>query len=491
MSANVLSHAESARLAVGKDHREKEKYGQYLTSAPLARMMASFMTYGEGEIRLLDPGAGAGSLSAACVEAACNQDHPPRDINLTAYEIDPFMVGYMRDTLRELDALCRDKGIGFSSTLVEGDFIRHYVEGKIPEGYTHCIINPPYGKINVSSETYKMMSSANMQSTNTYSAFIDISKNLLWDGGQLAFITPRSFCNGRYFLSFRRRFLDTMSIQRIHVFDSRASSFSDDGVLQENVIMGAIKGLDHVYYVSVSASHGPEGCPIQRCAESDEIVRHGDPHMFIHIEPDEYANELSRAVRNLDNTLDDLDLGISTGRVVDFRVPDSLRFEDAEYTVPLVRPSNISGGVVRFPLQSKKHHGFVLVDDMTRPLMVMNGTYVLVKRFTAKEERKRVVVAVWNEDGGTSLVGFENRINYMHRNGMGMPTELADGLWTFLNSTMVDMYVRQFAGSTQVNASDMRYLRYPSEEQIVRLGHMAGPGSNQAKIDEAMCMMFP
>lgn len=40
----------------------------------------------------------------------------------------------------------------------------------------------------------------------------------------------------------------------------------------------------------------------------------------------------------------------------------------------------------------------------------------------------------------------------------------------FLNSTLVDLYFRQFNGHTQVNATDLRSFRYPNEEQLLRLG---------------------
>ena len=102
--------------------QRKDDLGQYLTNAPLSKMMASFMTYEGNEIRILDPGAGAGSLSAACVDVACNQKDPPNSITLTAYEIDHNMAERMRYTLKNLNVLCRDKGIIFNPTIVNADF---------------------------------------------------------------------------------------------------------------------------------------------------------------------------------------------------------------------------------------------------------------------------------------------------------------------------------------------------------------------------------
>jgi adenine-specific DNA-methyltransferase len=51
---------------------------------------------------------------------------------------------------------------------------------------------------------------------------------------------------------------------------------------------------------------------------------------------------------------------------------------------------------------------------------------------------------------------------------------VAKGLTAFLNSTLVDSYFRQFSGHTQVNATDLRSLRYPAWEKLVALGRRVG-----------------
>ena len=68
------------------------------------------------------------------------------------------------------------------------------------------------------------------------------------------------------------------------------------------------------------------------------------------------------------------------------------------------------------------------------------------------------------------LVGFENHLNYYHCQGHGLPMNLAKGLVAFLNSTILDQYFRQFSGHTQVNATDLRALKYPSKESLETLG---------------------
>ena len=67
-------------------------------------------------------------------------------------------------------------------------------------------------------------------------------------------------------------------------------------------------------------------------------------------------------------------------------------------------------------------------------------------------------------------VGFENHLNYFHSDGHGLERNLAAGLYAFLNSTVVDQYFRRFSGHTQVNATDLRALTYPSRDTLQAMG---------------------
>lgn len=492
-AADALDYAESRRRSLRLPR--KQQLEQYFSSASLARLMASMMNYGR-EVRILDPGAGAGALFSACVEAACRGRRRPDRVDVTAYEIDPLLAEGLAGPLDDARMFCEERNVEFSSKIVRGDFISYYTNEDIPSEFTHVIMNPPYSKINSKSKIHKRLQRAGLPTSNMYAAFIAISQRVLDnDGGQMTFISPRSFCNGSYFERFRKDLLGSMSIQRIHLFDSRTSSFRDDDVLQENVIMCARKGSGRRNaQVTVSTSAGPTDAIRLRKVDAASVVCDGDPRSFIHIVPDEEGSGISELMRGLGCTLADLDIQVSTGKVVDFRIRDELRHDrsGSPLTVPLVRPFNISDGTVSFPLDHK-HPNYITNNYRSRRLLVPNGNYVLVKRFTAPEEQRRVVAAVWaKEEYDASEVGFENRINYFHADGMGLEMSVARGLWVFLNSAVVDAYFRQFNGSTQVNASDLRYLRYPNKGELERLGSIISNGHypNQTRIDVAMERMF-
>ena len=116
------------------------------------------------------------------------------------------------------------------------------------------------------------------------------------------------------------------------------------------------------------------------------------------------------------------------------------------------------------------------------------GVYVLTKRFTSKEERRHIVACIYDPAQISSpLVGFENHLNYFHTQGRGMPMDLAQGLAAFLNWTPVDVYFRQFNGHTQVNATDLRSLGYPTRAQLKQLAvKVRDPGLDQSALDEIL-----
>lgn len=72
-------------------------------------------------------------------------------------------------------------------------------------------------------------------------------------------------------------------------------------------------------------------------------------------------------------------------------------------------------------------------------------------------------------------LGPGRHVNVFHHRNTGLPLDLAWGIATFLNSTIVDLFFGQFNGHTQVNATDLRSLRYPSVDQLVELGEAASP----------------
>jgi adenine-specific DNA-methyltransferase len=149
-----------------------------------------------------------------------------------------------------------------------------------------------------------------------------------------------------------------------------------------------------------------------------------------------------------------------------------LEYRSSSDTVPLIYPANIVNGFVTFPSARNKKPSFIKLSSRSKNLLLPRGDYVLVKRFSSNEEKRRIVAGFCDSNTlRTTWVGFENSVNYYHQNGKGLDPDLAKGLTLFLNSTIVDSFFRQFNGHTQVNATDLRNLRYPDLAQLKSLAN--------------------
>jgi adenine-specific DNA-methyltransferase len=493
--SDVLAAPEAARhkFSARLDPVRRGKLGQFFTPPATARLMARMSGSRAKHVRLLDAGAGVGALTAAWVDEICSRPRRPKEVMLTAYELDATLLPALRETLNKCQQALEAVGTYCQCEIHAEDFIEAAVD-QLDAGlfqsehpaFNVAILNPPYKKFRAESRTRQLLRRLNIETSNLYAAFLALVVLLLDDGGELIAITPRSFCNGPYFRPFRQHLLRHVSLTHLHVFETRNQAFRDDEVLQENVIFRAVKGVQQQLPVYLSQSQTPdEPIGLRREVPFARVVHAGDPQTFIHVAPDEEGDAFAEAMRALPCTLDEIGLCVSTGRVVDFRAREWLRAEPVPGSVPLIYPTHFDAGVVRWPKPGSKKPNAVLFNQGSAPLMVPAGVYLLVKRFSAKEERRRVMAAVFDPElVPCGAVGFENHLNYFHQQGAGLDRTLAWGLWAFLNSTPLDAYFRQFNGHTQVNATDLRSLRYPRRNDLIALGRrIQQPLPRQKQLD--------
>lgn len=492
MTVAIRQH-EGEQISFVPDQNRRHELGQFFTPDSVADFMASLFKSAWQEWNLLDAGAGDGALSAALVRRLCNLTHRPKSISITAYELDASVIDHLRATMKDCELQCKSAGIRFSATVLNEDFIaagapmvRKDLFASGQPRFNAAIVNPPYRKIRSDSSTRLALRSAGIETSNLYTAFVAIITKLLVECGELVAITPRSFCNGPYFKPFRTDFLETMALRRLHVFESRSAAFGKDEVLQENIIFHAFKNVAKPERITISSSSGEPGGQItEREVLYCDVVSEVDPERFIHLTEDETQDNARAAMGTLPASLVELGVSVSTGRVVDFRAKQFLRPEPGSDTAPLIYPCHFNGGFIHWPKEKSRKPNAIVSNEVTRELLVPAGIYVLVKRFTSKEERKRIVACIYDSGQiNAPFVGFENHLNYFHVNGRGLSMSLAKGLAAFLNSTVVDVYFRQFNGHTQVNATDLRNLNYPSKTALEKLGRKINtPAMPQAEID--------
>ncbi|MHB1424374.1 MAG: Eco57I restriction-modification methylase domain-containing protein [Gemmataceae bacterium] len=340
-----------------------------------------------------------------------------------------------------------------------------------------AIMNPPYFKVRKDSESARAMAHVVHGQPNIYAFFMTLAANLLVDGGEMVAITPRSYFNGPYFKRFRKWFFDRMTARHIHVFESRTEAFQEDEVLQENVILLAEKGGKPKDVVLTTNSGrnfqnvGRHSLPYTRVIEDssgDHLVR---------VATNALEQQIVEAMDSLPHRFRDLPFKISTGPVVAFRAREFLRRERSNDTAPLLWMHNVRPFVTRFPSKNGKPM-HILVRGESDRLLLPAKRYVLLKRFTAKEERKRLVAGIVEaKDLYSPLVGLENHLNYIYSSSGELSKEEALGLAALFNAVLVDRYFRAISGNTQVNAAEIRAMPVPCVETIRKIG-MAVERSN-------------
>lgn len=465
------------------DPKNKSKLGQFYTSKPICLFMASLFNKIDGDVKLLDPGCGSGSLTAAFVDEALRRSEA-KSLNLTACDIDGAIEPFISETFD----ICRNAGaeqnVNVEHVFYNTDFIfdnsTNYGLFKRDYGYTHIILNPPYKKIATSSAHRKALRSVGIETVNLYTGFLAVSIQQLVHGGELVAIVPRSFCNGLYYQPFREYVLQETAIQQIHIFDSRTNAFSDDDVLQENIIIHLIKGADQGD-VTITSSPNSD-FEFDKHSESvvatdqtirvipfNSVVNDKDRNKFIHIAANKRDQDIIDRLAFFNTPLDELGLQVSTGPVVGFRLKSDLRKDLVAGSVPLIYATHLNDGV-HWPKESKKPNAINVSEKSRRWLWEHRGNFVIVRRFSSKEEKRRIVATVYDSSLPGDLIGFDNKLNVFHAGKKGFDSKTALGLSVFLNSTLLDKYYRLFGGHTQVNATDLKSINYPDFESLAAMG---------------------
>lgn len=490
----LIDVLENQKVQLDRDN--KVRYAQYYTKKDIALYMANmFEKIDKKIIRILDPGCGIGILTAAFLDRVIKlENRKVKKVMITMYEIDEHVINILLNNMNNISDICKKQGVDIEYSIINENFIQSFSKKdhiNLRDKFDYVIMNPPYMKLLDDSDDDIRLESLGINVTNYYAAFVALSIRLLKNKGELVAITPRSFCNGAYFLDFRVDFFNNMTFEKIHLFESRKDLFREDDVLQENIIFHCIKrkprGRDRIQIIH-SYNNLNDGLSSEE-KNFEDVVYPNDDNFIIRIVRGEEEEEISRRINSLECRLQDLGIEVSTGPVVDFREPKEIQSKDRIFNgIPFFFSEHISMKGIEWPKIQVKKYNYISLNENNINKMRHNGNYVLLKRMTSKEEKRRIVSVVCEGDNyDYEFFAFDNKVNYFHRNKRGLPIEVAKGLSLYLNSTILDRYFRTFSGNTQVNATDLRSLHYPTEIQLRRLGNRYNEVfNNQNLIDEVI-----
>ena len=455
-----ISHA----LETSVNH--KESFGQYFTPYQIAKFMVSLFPVTDKKIKLLDPGAGIGTLSCSFMERIVREKWNTPDIHVSAYDIDKGIYETLSENIASSSAAFKKSDYEiFSEDFLEKTSFEY--TWKINETYTHVIMNPPYKKILTSSKERQFARAFGLETVNLYSAFMGAAISLTEDNGYIIAIVPRSFCNGVYYKPFREFILKNCAIKHIHLFESRDKAFRDEAVLQENIIIMLQKNAEQEN-VKISYCNDDSFAGLSEFdVPFNQILRKNDSEKYFNIPT---KQQVGNENLTLYSNLKDLGIKVSTGPIVDFRMKNLLLKDYAKESVPLIYSVHLKNHRLSWPQNSKKPNAILESNEVNKQLFP-KGFYVLVKRFSTKEETKRVVASlITPDDFIKNGIAFENHLNVFHINKSSLSENSAYGLICWLNSSYIDEKFRLFSGHTQVNATDLRNLPYPNREDLEELG---------------------
>jgi len=454
--------------------KERKAYGQFFTSKETARFMAELYNISDNKskISILDAGAGSGILSCALIERL-EQVASIQTIELTCYENDDNILELLKENLHTCQANSK-KDIQIhiiTDNYITSQYLdfNHMLGGNSePKKYDFVIGNPPYMKISKNAPEATAMPEVCYGAPNLYFIFAAMGLFNLDSNGEMVYIIPRSWTSGAYFKRFRQYFLTEGKLEHIHLFVSRNKVFDKEEVLQETIIIKVKKTIQTPEEVTITSSQSNNDFDnLTFLTVPYNLVVSGNDY-YVYLVTDEKEVSVLERLHRFDKTLPDIGLKMKTGLTVDFRNHEILRDDAEEGAIPLFYSQHIKQGEVQFPIQKK--HEYVMTDQ--KGLMQDNRNYLFVKRFTAKEERRRLQCGVYlsKKYPQYKKISTQNKINFVD----GLITEMSEclvyGLYVIFNSTLYDEYYRILNGSTQVNSTEINAMPVPDLDSIQEMG---------------------
>ncbi len=470
-----------------KSRSQSKELGQFFTESKTSDYMASMLhPIGSVEmVKILDAGAGEGILTTSAAHRCLEIGH--LRVHAVLYEIDKEVLSALEKNMERLVGIFKQKGGNFSYEILNEDFILSRPD-KRERRFHISIINPPYFKYNSKDSAYSGVTADLFTGNpNIYASFMAVVSSCLMAAGQMIAIVPRSFTNGLYFKGFRYYLQSQMSLERVHIFRSRNSLFKNMGVLQENIICKFVKRRQQpaIEICSSVCSEDLSESEIVRYPQK-LIIDGSNQHNIIRIPESAADGHILKLVEDWPGSFEGNNYYISTGPVVEFRTREFITKTAQKDSVPLLRMHNVKAFHIEWTGKHWKDARFILKKGHEKHTC-RNKVYVLLKRFSSKDEKRRLVAGIHDyRKFKEHRIGLENHLNYIGIKGEDMNFSEAFGLAALFNSTLMDRYFRSISGNTQVNATEIRLLKLPLRDQIISIGkEMMGTNSHeQSTVDD-------
>lgn len=238
--------------------------------------------------------------------------------------------------------------------------------------------------------------------------------------------------------------------------------FDGESVLQETIIIKIKKTTIKPDYINITSSS---------TSTFKDVYKFNAPYgtviaqnQFVYLATNENDVEVLTQVNSFDTTLPDINMRMKTGIIVDFRTKEVLRNHLEHDSYPLFYSQHIKDGNIVWPIGKD---GEVIKTDK-KGYLQENSDYLMVKRFTSKEEVRRLQCGIYLKKKFIQFpyISTQNKINFIKCES----PYIAYGLYVLLNSTLYDNYYRILNGSTQVNSTEINQIPIPKRHIIEEMG---------------------
>ena len=474
-----LAVRNTGKLIREKSKSENIRLGRLFTKKDTARLMAGMLALDDKKTvyTILDPGAGTGILAAAAIEEVCKRCPSATQIFITCYENNQVFLPMLKDNLERIRKKVRhDYSAKLYVTVYEENYLtdskNHYTVSLFDEvredKFDIILCNPPLDLIDKYSPEAEAVGKVTQLKTSAAYLFCRLAARHLEEGGQLVIILPTTASTSAGLAPFRKEMAASLALRKIHLFVGKQKNMRRAIPLKKSFILAYENGeKGDTIDVTTSTDNGANVTALPPVPYGF-IVDKADGTLTLPKSVED--TKIVKHISDLPETLTSLGLKMSTGLVLDSRCEGMLFTEPMKGTLPLIRPSAIKGGQIRFPQPVKRQY----IAPVDTKLIQKNKNMIIIKRVPAKSDDRFVNSAVYMaaQLPNYKYISTHNKINFIDTidKDAEISPRFAFGLFALLNSTIYDRYISIMSKSKQINSKEMKDLPLPPRHIIENIG---------------------